>query len=525
MATARDNLARQQIYIPATQPEEEIVLRVAAYCRVSTDSDDQRNSFAAQNTHYMELIEAHDLWELVDIYADEGITGTSAKKRKDFQRLLADCRKGRIDKVLVKSISRFARNTTECLEAIRELKSLGISIYFEEHNIDTMMVSSEMLTAVIASCAQAESESISQNMRWSIQNKMQSGTYVASSVPFGFRRINGVLAIEELEARYVRYAFEGYLSGKSTSEIAKEFADRSLEDPVLGSRKWSFQAITELLRNEKYAGDALCQKTFMTDTLPRQCLRNRGERDQYYAANTHPAIVDRESFEAVQKLLRLRSENHVQHTKKTSPLGGRFTCGKCGAGFRRKQTSGQFVFACTTHARDRNACDMPQIPEKEIYRAFLRLYCNLKDHLEVLDLLIKNLLEVRSRQMLWSPEVMGVNKQISDILDQSHALALLNQQGLVDPDIFISKSNQLAEQLRKAKQQKETLLKREDNDIIEQTKYLREVLQDGPEYLDDFNEELFCELIDKIIVESNTKIRFRLKNGLELPESIERTVR
>ena len=240
MAVARDNLARKQIFIPANMPEEEIVLRVAAYCRVSTDSDDQINSFTAQNSHYMEMITAHDQWELVDIYADEGITGTSAKKRKDFQRLLADCRNGRIDKVLVKSISRFARNTTECLEAVRELKSLGISIFFEEHNIDTRMVSSEMLTAVIASCAQVESESISKNTRWGIQRKMQSGTYVASSVPFGFRRENGNLRIEEQEANYVRYAVSSYLSGKSASDIAKEFVDKSTENAVLAGRKWSF---------------------------------------------------------------------------------------------------------------------------------------------------------------------------------------------------------------------------------------------------------------------------------------------
>lgn len=260
MAAARDNLARKQIFIPANMPEEEIVLRVAAYCRVSTDSDDQINSFTAQNSHYMEMITAHDQWELVDIYADEGITGTSTKKRKDFQRLLADCRNGRIDKVLVKSISRFARNTTECLEAVRELKSLGISIFFEEHNIDTKMVSSEMLTAVIASCAQVESESISKNTRWGIQRKMQSGTYVASSVPFGFRRENGNLRIEEPEANYVRYAVSSYLSGKSASDIAKEFVDKSTGDAVLASRKWSFQAVVEMLKNEKYCGDALYQK-------------------------------------------------------------------------------------------------------------------------------------------------------------------------------------------------------------------------------------------------------------------------
>ena len=166
MATAQDNLARKQIYIPALQSEA-AQLRVAAYCRVSTDSEDQLNSFAAQQTYYNDYIRKHDSWQLAEIYADEGITGTSAAKRDDFQRMLSDCRKGRIDKILVKSISRFARNTKECLEYIRELKAMGISVFFEEHNIDTGMVTSEMLTAILASCAQAESESISKNMRWS----------------------------------------------------------------------------------------------------------------------------------------------------------------------------------------------------------------------------------------------------------------------------------------------------------------------------------------------------------------------
>ena len=168
---------------------------------------------------------------------------------------------------------------------------------------------------------------------------------------------------------------------------------------------------------------------------------------------------------------------------------------------------------------------MLQIPEEEIYRAFLRMYCNLKNHPEVLDFLVKNLIDVRNRQMLWSPAVVELNKQISDILNQSHALALLNKQGLVDPDIFISKSNQLAEQLRNAKQQKERILQQEDRSILDSTEQLLETIEAGPEVLEAFDEELFCELIDKIIVESNVKIRFRLKNGLELPETIERMVR
>ena len=524
MATARDNLARKQIYIPATQPEEEIVLRVAAYCRVSTDSDDQLNSFAAQNAHYNNLIKSHDRWELVDIYADEGITGTSAKKRGDFQRMLEDCRKGKIDKILVKSISRFARNTKDCLEAVRELRTLGISIFFEEHNIDTRMVSSEMLTSVIAACAQAESESISQNMKWSIQKKMQNGTYVASSVPFGFRRINGNLVIEESEARYVRFAFSNYLAGKSTSDIAKEFTAQSAEDPVLGSRKWSFQAIVEMLKNEKYIGDAMYQKTYMTDSLPRQCLRNRGERDRYYASDTHPGIIDRQSYDSVQYLLQQRSEKHVPHTVNTSPLGGRFICGKCGAGFRRKQNNGNAVFSCMSHVQDLSSCDMPPIPEDAVMQAFLRLYDNLK-HGEILQFMQKTLSTIRSRKMLWSTDIVELNQKISDISSQSHKLSTLNRRGMVDPDIFISKSNQLAEQLRNAKQQKERLLQQEDRSILDSTEQLLETIEAGPEVLEAFDEELFCELIDKIIVESNVRIRFRLKNGLELPETIERMVR
>ena len=217
MVMAQNNLARKQIYIPATKLEA-VTLRVAAYCRVSTDSEDQRNSFTAQKSYYNGYIRNHDGWQLAEIYADEGITGTSVAKRDDFQRMLSDCRKGRIDKILVKSISRFARNTKECLEYIRELKDLGISVFFEEHNIDTRMVTSEMLTAVLASCAQAESESISKNMKWGIRARMEKGVYTAPSVPFGYRWGCNGLVIHREEATYVRWIFAEYLAGRNTDD-------------------------------------------------------------------------------------------------------------------------------------------------------------------------------------------------------------------------------------------------------------------------------------------------------------------
>ena len=523
MATAQDNLARKQIYIPALQPEA-VVLRVAAYCRVSTDSEDQLNSFAAQQTHYNELIRSHDGWQMAEIYADEGITGTSAKKRKDFQRMLSDCRKGRIDKILVKSISRFARNTKECLEITRELKAMGISVFFEEYNIDTRMVTSEMLTAILASCAQAESESISKNMKWGIHKRMEAGTYVASSVPFGYRWVDGTLVIHREEAQYVKYIFSEYLSGRNTDDIAMELRSLSETVSVLRARKWSYQAIVQMLKNEKYIGDCLNQKTYMTEELPRRCMRNRGEHAQYYVSDAHPAIIDRETYAAVQALLQVRSRGHVRHTVQTSPMAARIVCGNCGAAFRRKQTSGRYVYACRTRLDEVTACHVPQVRENEIKAAFQRLYFNLKNT-DILAQMIRNLHKTQSRKMLWGEDIIELNKRISDIISQSHKLTTMQKCGHVDPDIFIVKSNQLAEQLRKAKQHKERLQHQEDDGIIEATMQLLDVIDAGPTMLERFDEALFCELIDKVIVESNTRIRFRLKNGLELPETIERTVR
>ena len=518
MATARDNLARKQIYIPATQPEEEIVLRVAAYCRVSTDSNDQINSFTAQNNHYNEMITAHDRWELVDVYADEGITGTSAKKRKDFQRLLADCRKGRIDKVLVKSISRFARNTTECLETIRELKSLGISIYFEEHNIDTKMVSSEMLTAVIASCAQAESESISRNMRWSVQKRMENGTFNTCRAATGFQLSENGLRIAPQEAPVIYGIYEDYLKGKNSREIAA----RLNEEAALG-RSWNRKLVDYILTNERYSGNALLQKKYRTDSFPRMKKPNRGERPMYYVHNSNPAIISQEMFD---QAAHLRSSRKVEMgDTEARAFSKRLYCGCCGSLCRLKKTNDVWYWVCRRHEEENAQCDMPPVPEDAITAAFLRLYYNLKHNPEVLSFYIKQMAEVRKRQMLWSPAAVELNRAISDILSQSHALALLNRQGLVDPDIFISKSNQLAEQLRKAKQQKEKLRDMEYDQSIDTTQQLQEILLAEPEILDTFDGELFCELIDRIILQSNTKIRFRLKNGLELPESIERTVR
>ena len=240
-------------------------LRVAAYCRVSSDSADQKHSYAAQIRAYTDMISKHEGWELVDVYADEGVTGTSMDKREDFKRMLADSQRGLIDRILVKSISRFARNTAECLTCIRQLSANGTTVCFEKEGIDTSRISSELMTALHAAFSQGESESISGNMRWSYQKRMERGEFNTYTAPVGYDLADGRLVINEEAAPVIRWIFELYLSGSNTTEIA----DQLNLQQALGIH-WQRGRIEYILRNERYAGDALLQKKYTTDTLPRR---------------------------------------------------------------------------------------------------------------------------------------------------------------------------------------------------------------------------------------------------------------
>ena len=293
------------IKIEAAEKPRNAQLRVAAYTRVSSDSDDQLNSFAAQNRYYAELISGKAEWRMVDIYADEGITGTSAAKREDFQRMMADCRRGLIGQILVKSISRFARNTKDCLEAVRELKELGVNVRFEREGIDTANVSSELITAIYAAFAQKESESISGNMRWSYQRRMEAGTFLPSSMAYGYKLVDRKIEIDADAALVVCRIFQWYLNGVNRIAIAKMLNEEGISS---GQRKkWHSASVRYILTNEKYTGDSLWQKTYTSDTLPATRHKNTGEHEQYYAVGTHPPIIPRKTFDQVQTLMQKRS--------------------------------------------------------------------------------------------------------------------------------------------------------------------------------------------------------------------------
>ena len=519
------NSTPQVITISPSDPVRARKLRVAAYTRVSSNSEDQLNSFAAQNAHYTELITANPEWEFVDVYADKGITGTSAEKREDFQRLLADCRRGRVDKILVKSSSRFARNAKECLEAIRELKALGVGVCFEEQGIDTSELAGEFLTAIFAMMDQKESESISDNMRWSYQVRMKSGHFSTCKAPFGYNLVNGKLEINPDEAPIIRLIFDRYLQGYNMDDIACEVTKYGF--PTRDKKPyWQVTSIRYVLCNEKYVGDSHLQKTYTTEALPRQQKRNCGEREQYIWKETHPPIISRETFDQVQKLLGIKSSRIPPKSRDAYPFTQSLFCGACGAVFKRKPHGLSGHWMCSSHEKSRDNCPVQQIPEAEIECAFLRLYHKLRNQgMPILHQLLTDLQAARKGKLLWSLDIVALNQKIADITRQDRLLAQLKQQGLVDPDIFISRRNELAEQLRAAKLEKERFLEAEEDQTIQQTQELIEALEAGPDFLDAFDGELFRELVDKIIVESNDRLRFRLVNGLELTEPIERTVR
>ena len=516
---------RRVITIEAAERPQTIKLRIAAYARVSSASEDQLNSFAAQQRYYMDLIDSKENCTLVDIYADEGITGTSAKKRTDFQRLLTDCRRGLIDRVLTKSISRFARNTKECLETIRELKLMGIGVCFEEQNINTAEMTGERLTAVFASIAQSESESISKNVRWGIQKRMREGTYLPPQQPYGYRIENGRICIDDSKAEIVRKIFSDYLAGSGIEAIANRLNQMNACDQQ--GRKWTPVLVSLVLKNEKYTGDSLWQKTYRTDTLPRQKCMNHGEKDRYFVEDTHPEIIPQDIYQKAQRILQQRKcSGEISQDALASPFREKVTCACCGSSLRRKIANEQVYRVCRTHAKGKADCSLLPVPEAELRNAFCRLYYNLKHHgKKILSEMLSRLIAIRERRMLWSEDVITLNRKISDLSSQYQMLTEFKQKNLIDPDIYIAQSNALTEQLRSAKREKERLLDADGDTTIQDTREILDTIENGPDFLDAFDAELFGELIDKIIVESNVRIRFRLKNGMELPEEIERTVR
>ena len=362
-------------------------LRVAAYCRVSTDSDEQLTSYKTQKKVYTEMIAQKPEWCLAGIYADEGISGTRADKRDEFQKMIKACLGGKIDYIITKSVSRFARNTVECLEYVRMLKSRGIGVLFEEQNIDTLKSDSELYLVIYAGFAQSESESMSKNITWSFRKNFEEGkvTFIYGKI-LGYRKgDNGEPEIDEEEAVIVEKIFDFYLSGMTLRGVAEAI---NAEFPVIPKKgRMSSSSILSILSNEKYCGDAILQKTITVDCISKTRRKNTGEAPMYYVQNNHPAIISREKFNKVQEELIRRKNKTPQSAKTAITSTGKYSkyaltevlvCGECGSRFRRctwaRNGKRKVVWRCTNRLDfgPKYCKNSPTVDEDKLKNAVVR---------------------------------------------------------------------------------------------------------------------------------------------------------
>lgn len=496
-------------------------LRVCAYCRVSTDSKDQLNSYARQIQVYTDTIRRHSDWEMVEIFADEGISGTASNNRTQFQRMIRLCEQKQIDLILTKSISRFARNTKETLEYVRKLKLLGIGVQFEKEWINTLSLGDGMLLSTFASIAQEESVSISQNQRFSIIKRMENGTYVDGNAPYGFRLNQKKLCIYEPEAKIVRKVFEQYLNGSSATEIADELTKERIPTKY-GNLKWKSTTITSMIANERYVGDCFYQKTYRMTTVPFKQSKNRGESDQYYASNTHEAIVDRNTFCQANALLKKRNLSFHRITLQTKyPLTSRIQCSECGSVYRRRITNGCISWGCTKHIQDRTACDSHYYREERIYDSFIQMINILRFGSENI---IEESLRLLNRAILMSKrnntEARDASKELGELNAKLLMLEQLRNKGYLAVEVYQSQAKALQLQISRLKEQRQRSFESPLESALEKLKKMQELIGSVEEPLEIFPEQLFKDIIQSIRINNRDEITITLLGGISLTEEL-----
>lgn len=331
----------KQLQVDDNKPQK---IRVAAYCRVSTDQEEQLNSYENQIRYYKSMLSDHPEYELVDIYADEGISGTNTKKRAEFNRMIQDCRNHKIDRIFTKSISRFARNTLDCLNYIRELQGLGIEIIFENENIKTLDGQGEVLITILASLSQNTSMQISSNSKWGIHRRYEQGKYAISTTRFLGYDIdeNGKLAVNPKQAKVVERLYREFMAGKTVGYIARIFTKEKVKNWE-GKVNWHASTLQSMLENEKYKGDAILQKGYTADFLTKRRAKNEGQLQSFYIEDDHEAIIDPDTWNCVQKELERRKKFMEEHDLKAygnntekNPFACKIICGDCGKAYTRK---------------------------------------------------------------------------------------------------------------------------------------------------------------------------------------------
>lgn len=513
-------------------------LRVAAYCRVSTELEEQQNSYQVQIAYYTDLINKKKEWTLAGIFADEGISGTQTKKRTEFNRMIRMCRNKKIDLVITKSISRFARNTVDCLEYVRQLKDLGIGVIFEKENINTLTMTSEFMIALYGSFAQAESESISKNVSWGKEKAYREG-----KVQFQYKHLlgykkgaDGKPEIIPEEAETIKLIYTMFLDGHSMKNIALILHVKGIHTKT-GSTEWRTNTITRILQNEKYVGDALLQKTFTSDCITHKVVKNHGERPMYLVTNHHDPIIDRDTYNRVQQELARRNSKR-KISDKTVTEQGKYSskyalselliCGHCGTPYRRTTWAArgkkQIVWRCLSRLEHgKKYCpDSPTIKEEQLHRGILRAINNYyscrNDIVRILKANIGSVLECQGQE-----EILSVEKRLKEIDQARTDLVNLIASGGCDEDKLDSEFAKLYAE-EQGLSERLTMLKSQ-NKTSEETQAKLDKIMDMIEHekfeLETFDNVLIRKLIECVKILSKTEILVIFKGGYEVRTEIE----
>lgn len=501
-------------------------LKVAAYARVSTSSEEQLLSLENQKLHYEQRILANSNWEFVEMYFDEGISGTKIDKRNGLKRLLQDCETGKVDFILTKSISRFSRNALDCLEIVRRLIDLNIFIEFEKENINTQTMDGELMLSILSSLAESESRSLSQNTKWGIEKRFQNGTYKIGYPPFGYDWLDGAMVINKEQAVVVKDIFADILKGTSTGDIAEKLNQQGVT--TKRRKTWHGTTIRGIIKNEKYIGDALFGKTFTDDSFKRKV--NRGDKNQYFMEGHHSAIIDKETFEQAQQMLvqNAKSKNIVQEDDKYQnrySFSGILKCGECGGTFKRRiQTKNKnekyVAWACTTHLKDKHSCSMKFIKDEQIKLAFITMMNKLFFSHQIL---LKPLLaDVRSTTYtVDNTQIVVLDDELEKLKQQQDNLVQFVANGYIDRPTFVKEQNQLTKQMddleNKRKMLTSSISKGFDN--LESLEELVKLTKQG-QMLTAFEDSQFDSFVDEVVILSRTELVFKLKCGLKLKERL-----
>ena len=512
--------------------------RVAAYCRVSTDSEEQLTSYTTQKKVYTEMIAARPDWELAGIYADEGISGTRADKRPQFQKMIKDCFAGKIDYIVTKSVSRFARNTVDCLEHVRILKNRGIGIFFEEQNIDTLSIDSELYLVIYAGFAQSESESMSKNITWAYRKRFEDGKVLMQyKSMLGYRKgADGEPEIVPEEAKIVTRIFDMFLSGQTVRAISEQLRSEKIHIP---GKNFSFSHVMvyNILRNEKYCGDSILQKTITVDCISKTRRDNMGEAPMYYVQNSHPAIISRETYHMTQAEIARRKTLAPASEKKAVTVAGKYSkyalsevlvCGECGSRYRRVTwTSGgkRVVWRCSNRLENgKKCCKMSlTVKEESLHAAIVRAInkFNSQDHAAYLALMKATI-----------GEALGIQAETAEIDELKRRIDALNQKMVSiiqkaardgeDIEEHESEFKEMAESIALFKQRISVLeqAKSTDAEMSERMAKIQEIIDERQAHQDVYDDSIVRQMIECIKVFSNGNIEVYFGGGNCIHETI-----